>query len=231
MNGEMGCERVEELAPELALDVVGGQERDAALRHVAGCASCRRIVSELSSAGEELLLLAPPREPPAGFEARVLARLAPPARRPRRWGAAIAAVAAVFLAATIAAGSVFVATSDDRRLADTYRALLGQAGGSYFAVAALEAPRGRVGTVFAYEGDPSWVFVTLSGDEEERFEVRLVTRDGAVVELGEATLGGQAEGWGRAIPVDLAQVRELRLSGSRSYLVASFSNQDPWRTG
>ena len=129
MKGEMDCERVEELAPELALDVAGGHERDAALRHVAGCASCRRIVSELSAVGEDLLLLAPPRDPPPGFEARMLTRLTAPSRRSRRWGAVLGAVAAAFLSATIAGGAVFVATSDDRRLAATYVELLSQAGG------------------------------------------------------------------------------------------------------
>ena len=229
MNGEMGCDRVQELAPELALEVLGGHERDAALRHVAGCASCRRIVSELSSIGAELLLLAPPRDPPPGFDARVIDRLTAPSRRAHRWRGVAGAVAAAFLAATIAAGSVLVATSDDRRLAATYRALLGQAGGSSFAVASLEGKQGRLGTVFAYDGAPSWVFVSAPLERERRFEVRLVTRDGAVVELGEVVLGGGNDGWGRAIPVDLAQVRELRLVGSRTYLVASFADQDPWR--
>lgn len=228
MNGEMGCERVQELAPELALDVAGGQERDAALRHVAGCPSCRRIVSELSSVGEDLLLLAPPRDPPPGFEARVITRLTAPPRRSRR-GAVLGAVAAAFLAATIAAGAVLVATADDRRLAATYTELLSQAGGSYFAVAPLEGNQGRLGTVFAYEGAPSWVFVSAPLEEERQFQVRLVTRDGEIVELGDVFLGGQNAGWGRAIPVDLAQVRELRLVGPNVYLVASFADQDPWR--
>jgi hypothetical protein len=234
MNAEMGCEQVRQLAPELALGVVCGQERDAALRHLAGCASCRRSVSELSSIGEDLLLLAPPRDPPPGFEHRVVARLtaAPaPVRRAPRWGSLVAAAAAVILVGAIAAGSVLVATSDDRRLAATYKALLGQAGGSYFAVARLESPRGRVGTVFGYQGGPSWLFVTLPGGTQERFEVRLVLEDGTAAELGQAEIGGTVSGWGTAIPVDLARVRELRLDGPRGDLVASFQNQDPWQTG
>ncbi len=231
MIDEMGCKQVEELAPELALDVVGGQERDAALRHVAGCASCRRLVSDLTSVGEDLLLLAPPRDPPAGFEERVLARVvAPPARErtPRRWLRAAAAMAAVFLAAAIAAGSMYVATADDRRLAGTYRGLLGEAGGSYFAVATLDDDAGRVGTVFGYQGNPSWIFVSVPSDAAQRFTVRLVTRDGDVIELGDATLGGADSGWGRAIPVLLSDVSAVRLSGPDGDLVASFGDANPW---
>jgi hypothetical protein len=241
MNDEpMTCDHVEELAPELALEIAAGPERDAALQHVAGCASCRRTVSDLTSVGEDLLLLAPPREPPAGFDDRVLLRLAPPApsegrapaparATPRRWLRGLAAVAAVFLAATIAAGSVYVATSDDRRLAGTYRGILGEAGGSYFAVAPITDGGRRVGTVFGYQGDPSWIFVSLSGEDAGRFVVRLETRSGDVIELGDAVIGGDHPGWGRSIPVRLADVRAVRLSGPDGYLVAALDGSDPWR--
>jgi len=37
MTAEMGCEQVRELAPELALGIAEGEERDAALRHLDGC--------------------------------------------------------------------------------------------------------------------------------------------------------------------------------------------------
>jgi Putative zinc-finger len=67
MTAELGCEQVKELAPELALGIAEGEERAAALRHLSGCARCRQLVSELSAVGDELLLLAPAREPPPGF--------------------------------------------------------------------------------------------------------------------------------------------------------------------
>src|SRR2546423_575254 len=75
MTDEMNCERVRELAPELALDIAGGEERDRALHHLATCPGCRGVVSDLSALGDELLLLAPAAEPPAGFSDRTLARL------------------------------------------------------------------------------------------------------------------------------------------------------------
>jgi hypothetical protein len=37
MTAELGCEQVRELAPELALSIAEGEERDAALRDLSGC--------------------------------------------------------------------------------------------------------------------------------------------------------------------------------------------------
>ena len=101
----MTCAEVEELAAELALGGVGGAERAAALAHLARCDACRTLVDQLARAADTLLLLAPAVEPPAGFESRVLARIAAaaepvPLRRPSRrrlWlgAAAVALVAAM----------------------------------------------------------------------------------------------------------------------------------------
>src|SRR6266496_5521696 len=84
MNAEMGCDQVHELAPELAIGIADGQQRDTALRHAATCPGCRQLVAELSSVVDDLLLLAPSHEPPPGFAARTLARISPPAARRRR---------------------------------------------------------------------------------------------------------------------------------------------------
>ena len=238
MTSEMGCEQVRELAPELALGIAEGEERDAALRHLTGCSGCRQLVSELSSVGDGLLLLAPAREPPLGFESRVLTaaaepptrqRLQPLARR-RRWVAA--AAAAAVLAAGLGGGSVFLATADDRRLADGYQAALSQGQGSFFAAAPLQGSQGRVGTVFGYQGHPSWVMVTLQPSirDEGRFQVQVVTRDGRYLPLGDAVLGGASGAWGGQLPVDLSAVHELRFVGSdgRKMFAATFDAANPW---
>jgi hypothetical protein len=241
MTAEMGCEQLRELAPELALDIVGGEERDAALRHLGGCPECRRLVAELSSVGEDLLVLAPPREPPPGFESRVLTAIAEPTvrrihepvRRRRRWVRAMALAAAVLLAAAISGGSAFLATAGDRRLAESYRGVLAEGRGSFFAAAQLRGPDGRIGTVFGYQGDPSWIMVTLQGatsTDEGGFEVRVLTRDGRSLAVGEAILGGDSVAWGRQIPVDLSDVQEIRFVGAdgRAAYVAVFDEAGPW---
>jgi hypothetical protein len=84
LNGETGgidrvdCGQLVDMAAELALGVLTGRERAAALAHLDGCPACSEYVRELTVTGEELLGLLPPREPPAGFESRVLERLGMP---------------------------------------------------------------------------------------------------------------------------------------------------------
>jgi hypothetical protein len=105
------CAELEALAPELALGVLSGNERGAALVHLAGCEACRARLAELARAADLLLLAAPEVEPPLGFESRVLEAL-DAARRPvaprrwRRWTVAAAAAAAIVLATVggVAAG-------------------------------------------------------------------------------------------------------------------------------
>jgi hypothetical protein len=237
MNAEMGCEQVRELAPEVALGIAEGEERDAALRHLTGCAGCRQLVSELSSVGDELLLLAPAKEPPPGFESRVLARIDQPPRRrwlrplAPRWRL-VAVAAALVLAVALGGGSVFLATAGDRRLADGYQAVLRQGQGSFFAAAPLQGSQGRVGTVFGYQGQPSWAMVTLRSPipAERRFQVQVLTRDGRYLAAGEAVLGGSHGAWGGQLPVDLSAVHELRLLGpdGRTAFTATFDAANPW---
>jgi hypothetical protein len=237
MNADMGCDQMRELAPELALGIAEGKERGAALRHLGGCPGCRRLVSELSSVGDELLLLAPAREPPPGFESRVLDRLveAPTPRRRQplagrwRW---LAVAAALVLVAALGGGSVLLATAGDRRLADSYQSVLRQGQGSFFAAAALQGPQGRVGTVFGYQGQPSWAMVTLRPplSAERRFRVEVLTRDGRYLAAGDAVLGGAKGVWGGQLPVDLSAVHQLRLLGpdGRTAFTATFDTASPW---
>jgi hypothetical protein len=237
MTAEMGCAQVRELAPELALGIAEGEERDAALRHLSGCGGCRQLLSELSSVGDELLQLAPAHDPPVGFESRVLAEVTVPPRRrsiqplARRWQRLATAAAAVVLAATLGAGSVLLATAGDRRLAAGYQAVLSQGRGAYFVAAPLQGTLGRAGTVFGYQGQPSWVMVTLQPSiQEGRFQVQAVTRDGRYLALGDAVLGGARGTWGGQLPVDLSAVHELRFTGSdgRTAFTATFDTANPW---
>src|SRR5947208_12444645 len=124
----MGCDQVRELAADLAIGIADGQQRDAVLRHAATCSGCRRLVSELSSVVDDLLLLAPSHEPPPGFASRTLARMTPSSPQPRGratrralrrtagrrpWMVRLAVAASVAAALALGAGAVYQGTSGD----------------------------------------------------------------------------------------------------------------------
>jgi hypothetical protein len=250
MNDDMGCEQVRALAADLAIGIADGQERDAALRHAATCAECRLLVAELSSVADDLLLLAPSHEPPPGFASRTLARMTPsspqPRRRPARralrragggrpWVTRLAVAASVAAALALGAGVVYQGTAGDRHLADSYRSVLAQGHGSFFAAAPLRGPTGTVGAVFGYQGQPSWLFATLNrpAAQPERFNVQLVTRDGRHLSLGQTVLGGSHTTWAGQIPVKLTQVSQLRFeaAGGQSTMIAYLNARNPWSPG
>jgi Putative zinc-finger len=214
----MRCEEMRDLAPDVALNTLSADERSEALRHLATCAECRRLVDQLSEVADELFTLAPAQEPPAGFESRTLERmgLAGAPRRRRRWrtwGLRIAAP----VAAAAAAASVMVAVyHDDHQLASRYRGTLEEANGKYFSAGRLRDPAGaRAGTAFAYQGKPSWVFVVV--DRAHRHQAatgEVVTRDGRSIRLRGFHL--RADGtWGGGIPVDVHEVASIRLLGKQ----------------
>ena len=239
MNGEMNCEQVRELAPELAIGIADGQQRDAALRHATACPDCRKLISELSSVVDDMLLLAPRREPPPGFAAATVARISPPAARRvrarRRWVPRLAVAASVVAALAVGAGAVYQGTASDRQLASSYRAVLGQGHGSFFAAAPLRGPTATVGTLFGYQGRPSWLFATmhLPGSGTQRFNVELITRDGRHLPAGIAILGGTHGTWGAQIPMNLSNLAQLRFVATSGHttIVASLNARGPWGSG
>jgi hypothetical protein len=202
-----------DLAAELALGVASGIERARALQHMETCTRCRREVAGLGEVADELLLLVPTREPPAGFESRVLARFTPPARRPRPWRRIVGLAAAVVLAAAIAGGSVWWMGRSDRQAAALFNAALERAGGQYFGTEILhEADGDRAGHVFVYAGETSWIFTVLSDPPAElRFAVEVRTRVGERLEVGALDITPARPGDGLTLPVPLKDVAEVIL--------------------
>jgi hypothetical protein len=78
----MDCAQLKDAAPELALGILPGDERAAALAHLDDCPGCREEVSSLAGLTDQLLVLTPRAEPSPGFEQRVLASLATDTTRP-----------------------------------------------------------------------------------------------------------------------------------------------------
>jgi hypothetical protein len=217
------CEALSDGIAELALGIASGEERARVLEHTGRCPSCRRLLRELSILGDELLLLAPEHEPPAGFESRVLERLE--LRRRRRmpaWlrGRRVAVVAAVVAAVAGAAGAtigVLTATRDERMLGRQLQAVLTRANGQYLAASDLrDRDRRVVGLVFHYGGQPSWIFVTLERPlPAGRYVATLVTRAGTTTELETFDLNGDDHSLGATTEVDLRHVTHMRLRNVR----------------
>ena len=214
------CEHLHEIAAEIALGIADGEDRAWALEHLDGCSECRVRIERLSSLADELLLLAPAAEPPAGFEARVGDAIAAPKRTARwRWRRRVALpVAAALTAAVCAAGAVWFALSGDRNLADAYRATLAVAHGEYFDAAPMVLPGGqKVGYVYGYQGRTSWVLaVVYDGISAGRYQLQAVTDNGRTLPLRSFEIAGGRGSTGGATPVaydELAQVRLLDAAG------------------
>ena len=215
------CERLREIAPELALGIADGEDRALALEHVAGCAECRAHLERLAHVADELLLLAPAAEPPPGFEGRVAAALEPRRRRSLRRRVALP-IAAAATAAAAAAAIVWFALADDRDLAGEYRETLAVANGRYFTAAPLEAPGGEwAGYVYGYQGKTSWVLAVVSDlDSAGPHRLEAVTRDGERLPLRGLEVSGGEGSAGSATPVPYEDLNEVRLLDDRGREVA-----------
>ncbi len=174
------CAEVRDLAPELALGVLGGAERAETLAHVDDCPRCRSLVGELTGAGDLLPLLAREVEPPPGFEERVLAGLGG-RRRTNRWRG-VAVVAAT--AAAVVIVSVATVRIVDRGR-DPDRVVTGSAASEVTSAPMVGDGGGDVGWAFVSDGQPAAVGITVdyllaSGS----YVIQAVRADGGTVELG-----------------------------------------------
>jgi hypothetical protein len=219
------CTEARELLPELAAGVAAGDERARALGHLSGCPACRREFAATAEVVDELLLLAPEHEPPAGFESSVLARLTPPAPPRRRLRPRLLLAASIVAVAGLAAGAVWGQTADDRQLASDYRRTLAVAHGHGLSAAPLLLAGGaETGTVFAYDGSPSWIYVTFrSAPPLGRYDVRLLTKDGRRFALRPFTPTPGGTAWGSTIEVPTQQIQKIEFMRSNvPTMTASF---------
>jgi hypothetical protein len=218
MADDPNCETLRDALVEVSLGIASGEDRARVLGHVANCPSCQRLLARLTDASDDLLQLAPTHEPPPGFELRVLDRIGAGRRPRRRWPGRLAlALAAALTAAALAAGAVLTVTRDERRLGEQLSAVLDRANGLYIAATELrDARRRKVGVVFHYGGNPSWVFTTLDRPlPAGRYRATLIKRGGGASELGTFTLGADDRGLGSAIQIDPLKVSQLRLRNER----------------
>ncbi|GAA4590623.1 hypothetical protein GCM10023194_47870 [Planotetraspora phitsanulokensis] len=87
-----------------------------------------------------------------------------------------------------------------------------------------EATAAPEGYVFAYQGSPTWVLVTMTAARRpDAYEVDLTTRDGRKVKLGNMTVQDGRGTWGATIPVAVHDILVLRFHTPGRDLLARFS--------
>ena len=177
------CSEVRELAPELALGILGGAERAEVLLHVNACARCQAYVAELTEAADAIPQLVPEAEPPAGFESRVLHRLGEDRRRlRRRWVASIAAVAAAV--AIVSITTVRVVESGDTTSAAAPAATTARVLGAPIAVT-MEGGVHSSPAGWAYVSNRHGVAVSVDyGIPSGNYRVQVEPSKGAATSIG-----------------------------------------------
>jgi hypothetical protein len=206
------CAELHELAPELALGILVGEDRASAIAHLASCVECRVLVEQLSETADSLLLLTPEADPPLGFESRAAAQLG--FRRHRRWPRVVlVAAAAAAVAAVVGVGISRIGTTGPDPLERQAGAALRAAGGQSLRSASLRTAQGdQVGEVFAYGGKVSWVFMTVDASRDnDAYTCVLDLTGGEHQVLGWFGVESKTGSWGRAVDVDIRRVVGVRL--------------------
>jgi hypothetical protein len=210
----MDCAAFRDLAPELALGIAVGDERAAALDHLAGCGECRDELTSLAGTVDLLVGTAPAAEPPSGFEVRALSTFEPAAVNSPRRGRRILAVAAAILVVLAIVG-VGASTILDREGSSPDELAL-RSGSS----AALAAPDGSaIGTVrverTVVDGDTSRSELVVSvdaGAPQGGYRVQCDYESGRPYDAGDLQVGpnGLAR-WGATVSVPTYDLRRVRL--------------------
>ncbi|GGV77225.1 hypothetical protein GCM10015535_10000 [Streptomyces gelaticus] len=223
-NGGLSCEQLREIGAELALGVLPARERAGAMDHLEGCPACREHVHELAAASDALLDLVPGREPPAGFEDRVIERLGlSPARRPAvrhtRWRrfAVAAGSAAAGLALGIGGWVLGASTGGPAPVAPIASSVQ-----PHLLTARLTHGNQSFGQVYLYAGAPPWLYMVVDADGHSGTVHCLVQRaDGTTADAGSFTLSGGYGAWGGPFPPGTAPVTGVRLTDAHGTVLAT----------
>ena len=199
---------------EHTLGILDGRARAELLAHVEGCEECTAEMAELTATVDALLHVPAGAEPPVGFESRVIERIraSHPAVNGRRraspaWLSAAAAV--VVLAFGVGWTLDHVTTSSPVQVVGTMEQR------------SLQAAGHDVGLVYAYTGQPSWMFVTVNAPTApDLVRCVVITKSGQRDFVGTFTLVGGKGDWGTPLPVSISSVRSIELTTASGTLVA-----------
>ncbi|WP_181383863.1 hypothetical protein [Streptomyces sp. NWU339] len=246
MANDVTCEKLREIGVELALGVLFGRERAAAVAHLDRCAACREYIEHMTLVGDKLIGLVPGSEPPPGFETRVARRLTQDvtahkgtphtrasglahkavrsrARRVRlRVASAVAAFAFGFTGWTVGTALESVTASSPPAIKAPTPVREGE-------LISASGPGPSAGDVYAHPGDlgdPGRIYLTVdlaaAGTPYSGKVVCLLQRtDGTTIRVGTFTLSNGRGNWGTAAPIGPTALSSARLTASDGTVLAT----------
>ncbi|MCZ0998452.1 zf-HC2 domain-containing protein [Streptomyces mirabilis] len=207
MSNDMTCEKLREIGAELALGILPGRERAAAVAHLDRCADCREYVEQLTLVGDGLIGPLPGCEPPVGFETRVAGadpgtpaqgrlgarRVAGAWRRASVAGFGPARLRGGRTRPAVGFGGWVAGTAIENVVAGAPRSAGGAADLLHGDLTSVAAPRQSAGEVYAHTGSPGWIYMTvdLTGTHASysgMVSCLLERREGGTVRTGTFTL-------------------------------------------
>jgi hypothetical protein len=226
---ELTCQQCEQLAAELALDILPCHQRAQMLAHLDRCTSCQDTVCALTNTADRLVELLPPAQPPAGFEQRVINTLTPPPPRIRRWGKP---TAAGLLALALATGGWLVsrATHDPTPPPPNTPPLNdAQASEQIVLYAPLTTAEHQtvpqqIGQAYLYPGTPSWIYLSLdtnSTTTNDTIKCEVIAPDGSIVPIGTFPITHGRGTWGGPAPVNQETLATAKLINSKGHTLAN----------
>jgi hypothetical protein len=208
------CSKFSDDLAELALGILTGRDRAAALDHVEGCPRCAEELEHLSRTADAIVGVAPEAEPPMGFEVRLFSRMglvqpAPTRIRARatRW---VMAAAAAVVALGVGLG-------------------VGLSGGPGRGSAAVAVAQGelvehglKVGHVFIYGGAWPWMFMSLADSTAVGpVTCKVVMADGHTVTVGTFSAARGYGSWGAPLRVSPGAVRTAEVVSPSGAVIAT----------
>jgi hypothetical protein len=220
------CAFFREVAAELALGILTGPDRSAALAHMDRCTRCQAEVASLAEAADRLIGLAPARGAPDGFEGRVTAAFGQPLPEPaterrqvrpagrrfagRRWrpGAFAAAIAAAGMLGFWLNGTITTPQPP------TYDGAV---------VVALRTPAGVLAGDVAVTGTPPrWLVMVVNPNAPPGwYHCYLRTSSGQQIPAGAFRVGPDGGVWVSRLPIPESKLTGARLVGPSGTQAAS----------
>ncbi|MFE2426759.1 zf-HC2 domain-containing protein [Streptomyces sp. NPDC059373] len=216
--GCITCAQLQDDGPELALGILPGRERAAAVAHLQQCPDCRAYVRELIPMADSLVDLIPTAEPPLGFETRTLRRLGltpRPLRRSRgrlvRFAAAAAAALGLGLGLSVGGWALTNAS------APAVHSALHTAG--------LTVQGRHIGQAFAYTGNSPWLYMSVDADravaDDPTIRCQILRADGSTATIGTFRLDDGYASWGGPFPARSSPVTGVRLLAADGSVLAT----------